>query len=110
MITLKIFSAASIVRTESIASVSEDKTEITSRTSSVSVISDEGKLPIIIIIICTGKTWVLPKFLLLLKLHVPRALSKSPTPGSDLARPVILTMKKGFFQEFLMKNHVLRAW
>ena len=49
---MKIFSAASIVRTESIASVSEDKTEIISPRSSISVISDEGKL---LIIIALGK-------------------------------------------------------
>ena len=37
------------------------------------------------------------------------AFQKSELTGRIIAGPVILTMKNAFFQEFLLKNHLLRA-
>ena len=34
------------------------------------------------------------------------AFQESKLTGQIIARPVILTMKNAFFQEFLMKNHL----
>ena len=41
--------------------------------------------------------------------HLKGRFPKSELTGRIIAGPVILTMKNAFFQEFLLKNHLLRA-